>query len=267
MTTRRAAVLGHPIDHSLSPALHRAAYQALGLDWEYTAVDVVAGELAAFMAGLGPEWVGLSLTMPLKREVLPLVDELDETARLVGAANTVVLDVGRRLGANTDVPGFIAALQELHEPVQPGAVILGGGATAASALVALARLGAGEVQAFVRRPDAAQPLREVAQRAGVALTVSQWADAAQGVLAGLVVSTVPPGVTDQLIHAVPPLPGVLFDVVYAPWPTPLAARWALRGGTVLSGLDLLVHQARLQVQLMTGRDPGVEVLRSALQPD
>jgi shikimate dehydrogenase len=261
---RRAAVLGHPVAHSLSPVLHAAAYAYLGLSWSYTAVDVDEEALPGFLAGLGPEWVGLSLTMPLKRAVLPLLSSLDEVAELVGAANTVLLSPGGRRGANTDVPGMISALQESGVDAADEATVLGGGATACSALAALSGVGVRQVQAFVRRPDDAGDLRTVAERLALDLSVAPWADAQQGLVSGLVVSTVPAGVADDLRHAVPPMPGTLFDVVYDPWPTGLAAQWTVRAGTVVSGHDLLVHQAALQVELMTGRAVPVRVLRDAL---
>jgi shikimate dehydrogenase len=259
-------VLGHPIAHSLSPALHRAAYRYLGLDWDYTAVDVDETGLPAFVAGLGPEWVGLSLTMPLKRVVLPLLDVVDEMASLVGAANTVVLGRGGRSGYNTDVPGIVGALDEAGVQSADEAAVLGGGATACSALAALSRIGVRAVQVYVRRPEASEDVRGVADQLGLELSIAPWRDAQQGLLGGLLVSTVPAGAADELVHAVPALPGTLLDVVYEPWPTELAARWTTRGGTVVSGLDLLVHQAVLQVDLMTGQSVPVSVLRAAFEP-
>ncbi len=260
---RRAAVLGHPIGHSMSPRLHRAAYEFLGLDWHYEAVDVDEMQLPGFVASLGPEWAGLSLTMPLKQAVLPLLDSADEVVKLVGAANTLVFTDGRRRGANTDVPGFVAAMRD-RGVTGSEATILGGGATALAALAALSQVGVGRVQAFLRSPAAGSSLQDLAGRLDLSIDVADWTDAQQGMLAPIVVSTVPAGVTDLLVHAVPTLPGVLFDVVYDPWPTALAAQWAVRGGSVLSGHDLLVHQAVLQLRLMTGRDVPVYVLREAL---
>lgn len=263
MSERRAAVLGHPIAHSLSPALHRAAYAALGLSWDYVALDVTEDQLPDFLAHLGPEWVGLSLTMPLKRAVVPLLDDADEVVRTVGAANTVLIQGTVRSGANTDVPGFEAALREGGD-VGGEATVLGGGATAASALAALAGLGVRQAQVYVRRRDAGAQLRRVGEAVGLDLTVWDWADAAQGLVAGLVISTVPAGATDHLVHAVPTLPGTLLDVVYAPWPTALAAQWGSRGGRVVAGHDLLVHQAAIQIRRMTGREVPIAVLRAAL---
>lgn len=258
-------MLGHPIAHSLSPVLHRAAYVELGLAWTYDAVDVSEGALAEYVATRGPEWVGLSLTMPLKYAVLPLLDETDATVDLVGAANTLVWRDGRRLGANTDVSGLVSALREAGVEVPARAGVLGAGATAASALVALAELGCSEVVLAARRPEAATGLVELADRLGLELAVVGWAAADSALHAPLVVSTVPAGSPDGLAGGVPGGPGVLFDVVYAPWPTPLAASWMRAGGRVLSGLDLLVHQAVDQVRLMTGRDVDVSVLRRALR--
>src|SRR3954451_24525387 len=141
----RCAVLGDPIEHSLSPVLHRAAYAALGLEWTYDAVRVAAGDLAAYVAGLDAEWRGLSLTMPLKREVMPLLTSRDPWAERSGAANTVLLDADGRHGLNTDVPGAIAAIREATDAPVDRALVLGGGATAASVVLALAELGCSTV--------------------------------------------------------------------------------------------------------------------------
>ncbi|MCC3776281.1 shikimate dehydrogenase [Streptomyces sp. UNOB3_S3] len=254
----RAAVLGSPIAHSLSPVLHRAAYAELGLgEWTYDRFEVDEAALPAFMAGLGPGWAGLSLTMPLKRAVIPLLDDVSATARSVEAVNTVVLtDDGRRLGDNTDIPGIAAALRERGVEKAGSAAILGAGATASSALAALARICTGEVTVYVRSAERAAEMREWGERLGVPVRTADWSRAAEALAAPLVVATTPAGATDALAGAVPERPGTLFDVLYEPWPTPLAAAWAGRGGTVLGGLDLLVHQAVLQVELMTGRAPA-----------
>src|SRR4051794_9505257 len=149
-TSRRCAVLGSPIAHSLSPVLHRAAYVDLGLDWSYDAVEVAEDRLAAFLDGLDAEWRGLSLTMPLKRAVLPLLDHVEEGAARAGGANTVLLGAGRRVGHNTDVPGAVAALRERGVMSVDSATVLGGGATAASVLLALADLGCRDATVVVR---------------------------------------------------------------------------------------------------------------------
>ncbi|MEU9481616.1 shikimate dehydrogenase [Streptomyces sp. NPDC048191] len=263
---RRAAVLGKPIAHSLSPVLHRAAYDELGLtDWSYDRFEVDEAGLPGFLDELGPEWAGLSLTMPLKRAVIPLLDEVSDTAASVDAVNTVVLTGdGRRLGDNTDIPGMVAALREHGIEQVDSAAILGAGATASSALAALARVCTGEVVAYVRSEARAAEMRQWGERLDVEVRTADWADAGQALRAPLVIATTPAGTTDTLAAAVPERPATLFDVLYDPWPTALAARWSMFGGAVVSGLDLLVHQAVLQVERMTGRTPApLEAMRHA----
>ncbi|MEV4790465.1 shikimate dehydrogenase [Streptomyces tuirus] len=263
---RRAAVLGFPIAHSLSPVLHRTAYQELGLaGWTYDRFEVDESGLPAFFETLGPEWAGLSLTMPLKRAVIPLLDEISETAASVDAVNTVVrTDDGRRIGDNTDIPGMVAALREHGIDNVDAAAVLGAGATASSALAALARICPGEIAVYVRSEARATEMRQWAERLDVAVRIADWADAEQALSAPLVISTTPAGVTDALARSVPERPAALFDVLYDPWPTDLAARWSAYGGAVVSGLDLLVHQAVLQVEQMTGRTPApLDAMRKA----
>lgn len=263
---RRAAVLGKPIAHSLSPVLHRAAYEELGLTgWSYDRFELDEAALPGFVGQLGPEWAGLSVTMPLKRAVIPLLDEISETAASVEAVNTVVFtEDGRRLGDNTDIPGMVAALRERGIEQVGSAAILGAGATASSALAALARICTGEVVAYVRSEARAAEMRQWGERLDVEVRTADWADAAEALDAPLVIATTPAGATDALAHAVPERPAALFDVLYDPWPTELAARWSMIGGAVVSGLDLLVHQAVLQVEQMTGLRPApVEAMRKA----
>lgn len=263
---RRAAVLGKPITHSLSPVLHRAAYAELGLtDWSYDRFELDEAALPGFVAGLGAEWAGLSVTMPLKRAVIPLLDEVSETAASVETVNTVLFtEDGRRLGDNTDIPGMVAALRERGIEQVESAAILGAGATASSALAALARICTGEVVAYVRSEARAAEMRQWGERLDVEVRTADWSDAAEALRAPLVIATTPAGATDALAHAVPERPAALFDVLYDPWPTELAARWSMIGGAVVSGLDLLVHQAVLQVERMTGLSPApVEAMRKA----
>ncbi|ARX82133.1 MULTISPECIES: shikimate dehydrogenase [Streptomyces] len=263
---RRAAVLGSPIAHSLSPVLHRAAYAELGLgDWSYDRFEVDEEALPGFFEQLGPEWAGLSLTMPLKRAVIPLLDSVSGTAASVEAVNTVVrTGDGRLTGDNTDIPGMVAALRERGIEQVESAAILGAGATASSALAALGRICTGEVVAYVRSEARATEMRQWGERLDVEVRTADWADAERALHAPLVIATTPAGTTDALSHAVPERPTTLFDVLYDPWPTTLAARWSAYGGAVVSGLDLLVHQAVLQVEQMTGRTPGpLDVMRKA----
>ncbi|SEM47116.1 shikimate dehydrogenase [Streptacidiphilus jiangxiensis] len=268
---RRAAVLGSPIAHSLSPVLHNAAYAALGLadEWQYGRFEVDEAGLPGFLADLdvaGEGWAGLSLTMPLKRAVIPLLDEVSAGARAVDAVNTVVFHAdGRRTGDNTDVPGLVAALGERGVEKVASAAVLGAGATASSALAALGQVCDGPVLAFVRGPERAAQMRALGQRLGVDVVPEEWDRAAEAFDAELVISTTPAGATDHLAGAVPAEPGALFDVLYHPWPTALAAAWQQEGGVVLGGLDLLVHQAVLQFRAFTGIPEAdvVAAMRSA----
>lgn len=268
---RRAAVLGSPVAHSLSPAMHRAAYAALGLDgWTYEARDVVEADLPGVLGACGPGWAGLSLTMPLKRAVLPLLDELDDVARATGVVNTVTWrgegGVREALGANTDVEGVAGALGPLLAAAPEHGVVLGGGATAVSAVAALASLGCRRVVALVRSPERAAALREVGARSGVEVVLEPFAAAAARTAdADVVVSTAPAGAADALAAQVGADArgghrGVLLDVVYDRWPTALAAAWR---GPVVDGFEMLVRQAVGQVRLMTGAAPSPSLLREA----
>ena len=263
-------MLGSPIAHSLSPVLHRAAYDALGLaDWTYDAIECDETALHDVLSRLERAGcAGASLTMPLKRAVLPMLVRTDRVVADVGACNTVLFGGvdGDWHGANTDVPGMVAALRAGGVGRESSAMVLGGGATAASAMAALAELGVAEVAVYLRRPEAAGELVAVAERIGVpAPSIASFAQAGPRLgEAELVVSTTPAGAADELVTDLPGrLPGVLFDVVYAPWPTVLAAAWSARGGGVVGGLELLVEQAALQVELMTGQKPSIDAMRAA----
>ncbi|MEU5719842.1 shikimate dehydrogenase [Streptomyces sp. NPDC020403] len=261
----RAAVLGSPIAHSLSPALHRAAYAELGLEgWSYDRFEVDEAALPGFLERLDSSWAGLSLTMPLKRAVIPLLDGISEAAASVEAVNTVVFTRdGRRTGDNTDIPGMVAALRERGVEKVESAAVLGAGATASSALAALARVCTGPVTAYVRSPERADEMRGWGERLGVDVVTADWATADRALHAPLVIATTPAGATDALADAVPASPGTLFDVLYEPWPTVLASRWSATGASVVGGLDLLVHQAVFQVEQMTGRGAPLAAMRAA----
>ncbi|RNE66561.1 shikimate dehydrogenase [Cryobacterium tepidiphilum] len=260
---RRLAVLGAPVSHSKSPALHRAAYRQLGLDWEYTAQDVAPGELGAFLGTLGPDWLGLSLTMPFKHEALPLLTERDRVAQVTGAANTLLLSEpgadGTRTvaGFNTDVVGIVRALADAGITAVSSVAVLGAGATAASAVMAAAELGAESVELIARTPAKAAPLVELGRSLGLVVVVSDLAtvpDASRAV--GLVVSTLPGGTRlDVEFPAALRQHATLLDVAYAPWPSALGASWQEAGGTALSGLGMLLHQALIQVRIFVSGDP------------
>jgi shikimate dehydrogenase len=260
----RCAVLGDPIAHSLSPALHRAGYAAAGLDWTYDAHRVAAGELAGFVRSLDASWRGLSLTMPLKREAVDLASAVSPVARVAGAANTLLLVDGALHADNTDVPGAVAALRERYDgPVTRGTV-LGSGATAASTALALVELGARSITLLVRSPArAAETLAAIDRHPSrPAVTVGSLAD--DPVAGDVVVSTIPAEAqTGDLVDRCAAAP-VVFEVLYDPWPTPLAA--AAADQVLVTGLDLLLHQAALQFAMFTGLAAPLDAMRAALPP-
>lgn len=263
----RAAVLGQPIAHSLSPVIHNAGYAAAGLDgWSYTRIECGAQELAALVTGLGPEWAGLSVTMPGKEAALAVAAAASPVAAAVGAANTLVRRPdGSWYADNTDVTGMVDVLTEAG--VRPGATVtvLGAGGTARAALAAAARLGAATVTVVARRAEAVAQLRPVASAVGVQLVPAAWSDAAAHTRADLVVSTVPKGVADPVAAGVDWGPStVLFDALYDPWPTPLATSALAAGRRVVSGLDLLLAQAVGQFTQFTGVPAPVDAMRAAL---
>jgi shikimate dehydrogenase len=265
--TRRAAVLGAPIAHSLSPALHRAAYRQLGLaSWRYDEIECDEQRLPALLDSLGPEWAGLSLTMPLKRAVLPLLDYTEPLAAGVGAANTVVFADGQRRGFNTDVGGIVTALSEAGVTSEGNVVVLGNGATACSALAALRQIGATEIAVAVRAPDRAEPLLAVAHRLGVRVRLISLGTDLASQPWHLLVSTIPAAAAEPTaaqLSAGELTAAAVLDVGYDPWPTPLAAAAAKTGSSVISGYEMLVHQAAGQVELMTGQQAPVAVMHAA----
>jgi shikimate dehydrogenase len=267
----KAAVLGSPVAHSLSPALHRAAYRALGLaGWTYEAVECDEAGLADRLAGCGADWAGLSLTMPLKRAVVPLLDEAEPLVADVGGANTVIFAAGARHGHNTDVPGMITALAAAGVSGSGPVLILGAGATACSALAAARGLGAGEATVAVRDPDRAAGLLAAAARLGVTVRLADFGGGDGRRSWHLVISTVPAGAAD--IYAERMLrgdlvPAAVLDVVYQPWPTGLAAAAERTGAAVIGGFELLLHQAARQVELMTARTAPVAAMRRAGQAE
>jgi shikimate dehydrogenase len=259
----KCAVLGDPIAHSLSPTLHRAGYAALGLDWTYKARRVEAGGLADFLGGLDDDWRGLSLTMPLKREAIALAEHVSDRARLAGAANTLVLGPEGVTADNTDIPGAASAIRERFSGPVRVATILGGGATATSTGLALCDLGATEIRLLVRSPERAAETVEAIGRHSTAPSVivgSLTSDFAEG---EVVVSTIPGTAQDvALLGRCSEVP-VVFEVLYNPWPTPLARAASASGRTLVGGLDLLVHQAALQFTLFTGEPAPLEAMRAA----
>jgi shikimate dehydrogenase len=290
--TLRAAVLGHPISHSKSPALHRAAYAHLGVGIAYSAIDVTEDGLPAFMAlvrgeaGRGEGWRGLSVTMPLKTAMLAEVDEVRGVARALGVINTVAFEPSAAgghpggvtagsphlVGYNTDVAGIINALRHADAAEAPAAAILGGGGTAAAAIAALKELGASGADVFVRDVGRAAEARAASAAVGLPIRVLPIAGAAAAAAAAdVVISTLPPRAADTLAAelrqafaaehptdtATARRPGVLLDVAYDPWPSRIAAAWQEAGGTVVPGLEMLIYQAVEQVRLFTGLGDAV----------
>ncbi|BBZ04786.1 shikimate dehydrogenase [Mycolicibacterium chitae] len=264
---RRAAVLGSPISHSRSPQLHLAAYRALGLtDWTYERIECTAAQLPVLVGGFGPEWVGVSVTMPGKFAALRFADEHTERAALVGSANTLVRTETGWRADNTDVDGVVGALEPVLTAPGGRAILLGSGGTAPAVVVALARLGMAEAVVAARNAERADELLRLADRVGVAARHCPLTDealAAETEGAAVAVSTLPAEVAAERAGALAAVP-VLLDALYDPWPTPLAAAVEAAGGTVVSGLQMLLHQAYAQVEQFTGRPAPRAQMAAAL---
>jgi shikimate dehydrogenase len=251
-------VLGSPIAHSRSPQLHLAAYRALGLDgWTYDRIECAADELPGLVAGFGPEWVGVSVTMPGKFAALRFADERTARAELVGSANTLVRSEAGWRADNTDIDGVKGALG----PVVGRAAVLGSGGTAPAAVVGLAELGVQDISVVARNRDNAAPLLALGARLGVDI---RWIELGTTLLdVDVVVSTIPADVAARHAGTVAATP-LLLDAIYDPWPTPLAAAVEAAGGQVISGLQMLLHQAFAQVEQFTGLPAPAEAMRVAL---
>lgn len=269
---RRAAVLGKPVGHSLSPVLHGAAYEALGLrGWTYERLEVDAAGLPALVAGLDAQWAGLSVTMPGKRAALDFAERATPRAVAVGAANTLVRrETGGWLADCTDVDGVLGALRWAGGYVlRDGDVgaILGAGGTAAAAVAAFTELGIDEVRLVVREPARAGETAAAARRAGLAVTVLRWSEVDFDALvdeAAVLVNTVPPAAIEPYLTSLARARALL-DVIYHPWPTPLAEAVAAAGGQLATGLDMLLHQAFGQVEQFTGLPAPRAAMRTALR--
>lgn len=277
LTVPWAAVIGSPIAHSLSPVIHRAAWEGLGLagGWEYRSAEVDRGGLGAFIAGLDPQCRGLSVTMPCKQAVMQLMDVVDPLAAAVGAVNTVVPGAGVLTGFNTDVHGITTAIAEARAARGLGparsACVLGARATASSALAALGALGVTRTTVVARRFSGPGSVVTAAARMGVGIDqvlIGDTARAGAALAADIVVSTLPAGAADPLAALV--RPGghqCLLDVVYAPRDTALRRAFEAGGAVIAEGTEMLIHQGAQQVRLMTGRDPDTGVMRAALEAE
>jgi shikimate dehydrogenase len=249
----------------LSPVLHNAAYRALGLDHTYSAIEVAKSELGDFLKTVDENWLGVSLTMPLKEVAFEFADACDGIAEMTGAINTLVF--GSQVTAyNTDVLGLVDALVEAGSDQIDKAVIFGSGATARSTLAAVRKLGAQEVSCVARNVSDVKRMAAMATEVGLSFTHAQLGDSGW-LHADVVVNTTPVGVMDDSAREVYSPEGLLLDVVYNPWPTQLAASWAVTGGSIVSGLSMLLHQAGHQVTLMTGKPAPVAQMRDALNAE
>lgn len=261
--TLRAGVLGSPVGHSLSPTLHRAGYAAAGLThWSYTAHEVDEGGLPPFVAGLTDDWRGLSLTMPLKVAAADLAESVTDTARAARAVNTLVRTDTGWAADNTDVHGITAALREVGVMRVDRATVVGSGATARSAVLGLVGLGATHITVAARTPQRAEALGDVADVVLEVVPIEDWSRTG----APAVVSTLPGGSANAAAagHADDGLAGAtVLDVVYADWPTPLARAATDHGARVVSGLEMLVHQAARQFELFTGQSAPVAAMQAA----
>jgi shikimate dehydrogenase len=245
----KAAVLGAPIEHSLSPIIHESAYRLLGWNWSYSKFEVASGDLKLFLSQHQGEFRALSLTMPLKEEALPLIDSSTELVRITNAANTIIFDDLGSHGHNTDVAGFRDALAFHKVNIPETVVILGGGATARSAIAAVDGR-AKVIDVYSRSAHRGKSLVNSAQSSIV--NVKPWQtlhDSDQLLTMDLVISTTPIGTTDDLKLG-SMREGALFESLYHPWPTLFLDRWRQCGGFGIDGLDLLVWQAIGQLELM-----------------
>ncbi|MBC6448568.1 shikimate dehydrogenase [Actinokineospora xionganensis] len=268
-TDRRAAVLGSPVDHSLSPVLHNAAYAALGLtDWTYERIECDEARLPGLVASMGPEWAGLSVTMPGKHAALTFATTATARALAVGAANTLIHRPDGTWHADcTDIDGVTGALRAAGYEAGPTAVVLGAGGTARAALAGLRELGVEEVTLVVRDPARATDAIACAAGLSLALRLADWstvdlADLARS--AAVVVNTAPASAVAPLARAMAQAPCVL-DVIYHPWPTPVAKAVSAAGGRLATGLDMLLHQAFTQVEHFTGHPAPRLEMRDALR--
>ncbi len=254
----RLAVWGDPIAHSKSPQLHAAAYSVLGLDWEYGREQVDEAGFDGALRALDESWLGLSLTMPLKEVAFRAAARRDAHAEITGAVNTLLLGDDAH-GFNTDVGGIVDALAEQGVTTAASARILGAGATASSALVALSELGAARVDVRARRPERATGLRALGDRLGVTVSVDDFEGPAGDV--DLTVATLPSGsiLADDVSARLASAGGVLFDAAYAPWPSALASVWG--GAPAISGIGMLLHQAVRQIRIFVSGDPTVVLPR------
>jgi len=271
--TKLLALIGDPVGHSLSPAMHNAAFAADGLDFVYVALNVTSDDLPAAVRGAAALGLrGFNVTMPHKRAMVPLVDELDEGARISGAVNTVVIE-GRTLrGFNTDGPGIVEACREAGIGLEgQGVLLLGAGGAAASVAAAFCDAGIEELRIVNRNPEHAATLADKLREAGKSAEIEVQPTGAldRSVRAPIIVNTTPLGMRDGDPLPLPPeyLDGgaAVVDAVYRPGAETALVRMAREhGANVVTGQRMLLYQGVLAQRLWTGRQPNVAAMDRAL---
>ena len=265
--TRVAGIIGWPVDHSLSPAIHNAAFAAAGLDWVYVPMPVPPRGLSRAVAGLGAlGFDGANVTMPHKTEAADLLDELTDDARSLRAVNTIVVRGDRLEGHNTDAPGFDRFLRDDAgvDPDGRTALIYGSGGVARACALALARGGVARLVVAARDPIRAEPLRSLAERNGVPSIEVVDPHGPDGLDVDLVINATPVGGRGEE-HTLPSLHGgvVVVDLIYDPAVTPLQRAARDAGAAAFGGLGLLLHQAALSFELWTGTLAPLDVMSAA----
>ena len=264
MSSKYAVVAGSPIEHSLSPLIHKAGYEALKMDWNYKKIELSTSTLSDYVKNRDENLIGMSLTMPLKEVSLEVADSVTELAKRANSANTLLFRDNKVFAGNTDIYGIVAALKTNKSLDISNPSIIGSGATARSAIAALSQLGAKKVILCSRNETTLIELAKVAKDFGLESTEVAWKDIYKAMAASTVISTLPSGAMDSFAAMGPEIPGSLLDVTYSPWPSKIALEWILRRGFVVSGLEMLLHQAVRQFELMTGKKAPIAQMREAL---
>ena len=261
----KAAVLGSPIAHSLSPRLHNAAYKFLNIPGTYSSFDVPMGNLQNFLSDKADSWSGFSLTMPLKEEALSCVNVIDPLVHRIKSGNTLVNEDGAWKLFSTDVIGFRNSWKLHNADVPSSVLIIGAGATARAAAAAFDSASS-RIQVVHRNPDREMSMRDCVLESSIDFL--PWKFDEKFLEADLVINTTPKFALDDFSHTLSSLPsGVFFDVLYDPWPTQFAQRWSQLGGTVIGGLELLIAQGVEQIKFFTGEQIPTEDLTSFLRKE
>ncbi len=260
-----AAVLGSPVSHSLSPCIHNAGYVEAGLTHDYRAIDVTVDSFQQFVESLNSEWMGLSLTMPLKEIAFEVAHDVTQVALLARSINTLIM--GDTIVAdNTDVVGIVNAVRECTDVALQHMLLIGSGATARSALVAASQLGVTKVDILARNVVAIEECTNIATQLNMSLHEVS-AEQATTSVHSLTINTTPAGVADSIAGLIANPRGVLLDVVYHPWPTALAQRWESEKLRTVPGYLMLLHQAVRQFEMMTQTDAPLDAMRNALMAE